>query len=51
MSNSLNIGNEAKTLDQKSLKERMKIKKRTWHKILLAILVYFLIMVLFYFFI
>lgn len=45
-----NIGKEARALDQKSVKERMKIEKRSGIQILIALLFYVLVMTLFYFF-
>lgn len=45
-----NIGKEARDLDQKSIKERMKIDKRSGIQIIIALLFYVLVMTLFYFF-
>lgn len=47
---SVNIGKKARDLDQKSIKERMKIDKRAAIRIIIALIVYILIMTLFYFF-
>jgi len=47
----INIGKKARDLDQKSIKERMKIDKRAAIRIIVALIVYILIMTLFYFFI
>lgn len=46
----VNIGKKARDLDQKSIKERMKIDKSAAIRIIIALIVYILIMTLFYFF-
>ncbi|TFF99984.1 MAG: hypothetical protein EU541_03515 [Promethearchaeota archaeon] len=44
------IGKKAQALDEKSIKERMKIDKRTGIRIIVAFIFYTIIMILFYFF-
>lgn len=50
MSDSWEIGKEAKELDEKPIFEKMKIEKRSIKKVAGALLFYFLTMILFYFF-
>ncbi len=47
---SMKIGDKAKELEQKTMKERMKIDRRSGFQILVALLFYVLIMTFFYFF-
>lgn len=43
------IGSEAKRLDERHIRERMKLERNTIKKILFAILFYILIMLIFHF--
>ena len=43
------IGKEARELDEQSIKVRMKIGKRSIMKISVALLLYFVVMIFFYF--
>ncbi|MFX1341028.1 MAG: hypothetical protein ACFFDK_20630 [Promethearchaeota archaeon] len=47
MANKWNIGNEAKQLDKKTIKERMKIERSSLKKIFLALLIYFFFLTIF----
>ncbi|MFX1259764.1 MAG: hypothetical protein ACFFAN_18080 [Promethearchaeota archaeon] len=47
MAKEWNIGNEAKLLDEKSIKERMKIEGRSVKKMFVALLIYIAVMTLF----
>lgn len=47
MANKWNIGNEAKQLDEKSIKERMKIEGRSVKKIFMALLIYVFFLTIF----
>lgn len=47
MSEQWNIGNEARLLDEQSLKERMKIEGRSVIKIFIALIIYAFIMTFF----
>ena len=47
MSREWNIGKEARFLDEKSVKERMKIEGRSIKKIFVAFLIYIAVMTLF----
>jgi len=47
MSKQWNIGKEARLLDEKSIKQRMKIKGRSIKKIFVALLIYIAVMILF----
>lgn len=49
MSNGWDIGKEAQELDEKPILERMKIKKHSIKKIVIALLFYSLTIILFYF--
>lgn len=49
MSISLEVGKEARELDEKPIKERMKIEKRSIKRIGYALIIYSLTMILFYF--
>ena len=49
MSKNWEIGKEAQELDEKPILERAKIEKRSIKKISLALVCYFLTMILFYF--
>ncbi|MFX1418954.1 MAG: hypothetical protein ACFE9N_08560 [Promethearchaeota archaeon] len=44
------VGKEAQELDKKSIKERMKIEKRSIKRVGYALIFYSLTMILFYFF-
>lgn len=44
------IGKEARELDKRPIKERLRVEKRSIMKVSVALLFYFFIMVLFYFF-
>lgn len=48
MSKSWEIGKEASELDEKPISERIKIKKRSLKRIVLALMFYFLMMIIFY---
>ncbi|MFX0072085.1 MAG: hypothetical protein ACFFAO_13435 [Candidatus Hermodarchaeota archaeon] len=50
MSKTLDIGKEAKQLDEKNIYHRMKINPQSIKKILIAIFIYFLFMYIFYIF-
>lgn len=43
------IGKEARELDERPIKERVRIKKRSLMKLSIALLFYCIVMVLFYF--
>ncbi|MFX0188174.1 MAG: hypothetical protein ACFE8A_10605 [Candidatus Hodarchaeota archaeon] len=47
MSKQRNIGERARLLDDKNIKERMKIESRSIKKILVALLIYIAFMILF----
>ncbi|MFX0070917.1 MAG: hypothetical protein ACFFAO_07490 [Candidatus Hermodarchaeota archaeon] len=47
MSNKWNIGSEARKLDEKSIKERMKIEGRSVKKIFIALLIYACVLTIF----
>lgn len=44
------IGKKAKEMDEKSINERMKLKKRSIKRIIGALIIYFITMFLFYIF-
>ena len=50
MSTNLEIGREARELDEKPILERIKIEKHSIKKIVIALCCYSLVMILFYFF-
>jgi len=50
MSKQWDIGKEAIELDEKNIRERMKVEKRSIKMILVAFVIYFLVMFAFYIF-
>ncbi|MFX0040226.1 MAG: hypothetical protein ACFFAB_12875 [Candidatus Heimdallarchaeota archaeon] len=49
MSNSWEVGKEAQELDEKPIKERMKIERRSVKRIGYALIIYSISMIIFYF--
>jgi hypothetical protein len=50
MSKSIDIGKEAKAMDEKRFSERIKLKRSSLFKIMIAVILYFVMMLLFYIF-